>query len=103
MTTAKTKRWMLVDAEAQRLLDDIGVPDLEYYSAAETRAVDAALAAWPLLANVTRALRREPVLTPDEEPLRGAEQALRVVAENIQPSGESEPGDDPTSPRKEAG
>jgi hypothetical protein len=101
MTTAKTKRWMLVDTPAERLLDEIGVPELEYYSAGEARAVEEALTTWPLLATVTRALGQEPA---KDEPTRGAEQPLRVV-ESGKPSRvvEGDKADDATSSRKEAG
>jgi hypothetical protein len=93
MTTAKTKRWVLVDAPVERLLDAIGAPDLHYYRAGEERAVNEALRAWPLLATVARALREDGAR---KEPTKGAEQPLRVVVEN-------ETADDVVASPKEAG
>lgn len=97
MTTAKTKRWVLVDAPVEQLLDEIGVPELQYYSAAEERAVNEALGAWPLLAAVAQALRAE---RAREEPAKNAEQLLRVVVDR---TGESDKPDDPTRSPEEAG
>lgn len=86
MTTAKTKRWQLVDTPVERLLDAVGAPDLEYYSAAKERAVHEALGAWPLLAAVARAVREQRVR---EEPTSGPDQPLRVV---VQASSDEEAG-----------
>jgi hypothetical protein len=47
------------DASAQRLLDAIGASDLDYFSAADERAIAEALQSWPLLAAISRALRLE--------------------------------------------
>jgi hypothetical protein len=77
MTTVKTgRRWVLADAPVERLLDEIGAPDLEYYSAAEDRAVDEALSAWPLLAAIAHALRAE---RPRQEPTKDTDPPLRVI------------------------
>jgi hypothetical protein len=102
MTTEKTKRWVLVDAPVERLLDEIGVPDLEYYSAGAERAVTQALDAWPLLAEVAHALRAE---RKPEIPPNAPEQSLRVVDPDAEPGwpGPSAPPVVAPSGRKEAG
>lgn len=97
MTTARTKRWVLVDAPVERLLDEVGVPELQYYSAAEERAVHEALGTWPLLAAVAQALRTERARS---EPMNDADQLLRVVVDH---TGEDDRPDDPPSPGAEAG
>jgi hypothetical protein len=56
MATDDRGRWSHADGSAQRLLDEIGAADLDYYSAREENAVAAALRAWPLLGAVARAL-----------------------------------------------
>jgi hypothetical protein len=102
MTTAKTKRWVLVDAPVERLLDEIGAPDLDYYSAGDERAVNEALGAWPLLAAVAQTLRAE---RAREQPAKAVEQPLRVVVQDGEPTRacETERTADPTSSPKEAG
>jgi hypothetical protein len=57
MATERPKQPTSPDVSVARLLDDIGAPDFEYYSAGEERVVGEALRAWPLLAAVTRSLR----------------------------------------------
>jgi hypothetical protein len=86
----KAKR-VLADASANRLLDEIGVPDFNYYSAGDERAVSEALTAWPLLASIARALR---------EPESGGEQSLRVIVQSPDPTVVR---DDSAYPHKEAG
>ena len=44
------------DASAQRLLEAVGSSELDYFSAAEERAVAEALQSWPLLAAISRTL-----------------------------------------------
>jgi hypothetical protein len=102
MTTAKTKRWVLVDTPVERLLDEIGVPDLDYYSAGEERALKDALAAWPLLATVAHTLRTE---RPRAEPTKELDQPLRVVVDSTKPTRarDSEETDDAASCHEEAG
>jgi hypothetical protein len=102
MTTAKTKRWMLVDAPAERLLDAIGARELEYYSAADERAFNEALTAWPLLAMVARTLGQD---RTKEEPPKGVEQSLRVVVPTSETTRlvESEQANDGAPSHKEAG
>jgi hypothetical protein len=78
MTTAKTKRWLRVDAPVERLLDEIGAPDLQYYSARDERAVNEALGAWPLLAAVVRASL---VDEAQKELVKEVDQPLRVVGQ----------------------
>jgi hypothetical protein len=96
MTKAKTKRrWVFVDAPVERLLDEIGAPELEYYSVAEERAVNEALDAWPLLAAVARALQADKTR---EEPTMDADQLLRVVVDRTSESGNP---DEPASSHQE--
>jgi hypothetical protein len=76
MATDKSDRWVRADGSAQRLLDEIGAGEIDYYSAKEETAVAAALRRWPLLAVVSRALAG---LRSVPEPPRENDAQLRVV------------------------
>jgi hypothetical protein len=105
MTKDKTRRWALVDVPAQRLLDEIGAPDLEYYSAADERTVDEALRAWPLLAAVARTLQGERAARRTQGPKPPVDPPLRVIvpAADPDPADEIEEVDPSISPAKEPG
>ena len=59
MATIKKTNGVACDASAQRLLDAIGASELDYFSAADERAIVEALQSWPLLAAISRTLRVE--------------------------------------------
>jgi hypothetical protein len=90
------------DASAQRLLDAIGCSELDYFSAADERAVAAALQTWPLLASISRALSveraanesgvRRAAIAPD-----GIDPPLRVVEPAGPASGQGESIEDADS------
>lgn len=87
MAKRSPKQWSKVDVPAERLLERIGASDLDYYSAAEDRAVGEALRAWPLLEAVSRVMRadgalrrRRPSWPKDATPIREADPPIRVVS-----------------------
>ncbi len=100
----KTRRWAVVDEPAKRLLDEIGAPDLEYYSAKEERTVGEALRAWPLLAAVARTLRADKSARRREEPTPPVDSTLRVIqpTADADRDDEIEEADDTTSHQKES-
>lgn len=49
-------RWARQDVSVKRLLEAIAAPELDYYNAADERALVEAVQRWPLLAAVSRAL-----------------------------------------------
>lgn len=59
MSPGQRDQFTRIDHAAQRLLDEIGVSDLEYYSADHERAVGEALQAWSLLAAVSKSLSHD--------------------------------------------
>jgi hypothetical protein len=109
MTKVKGRRWALVDGSAERLLDEIGASELEYYSAGADRAVDEALRAWPLLATVVRALRSANGSGRTREPTSDADPTFRVIvpgvdrADDGEPADDGDPADDPASLGEETG
>jgi hypothetical protein len=95
MATEKTNEAARHDASAKRLLDAIGVAELDYFSAADERAIAEALQSWPLLAAISRTIRvaraaNENATRLAADSSEGADPMLRVVesASATPPKGE---------------
>src|SRR5262245_9255856 len=97
MATRKANRWSRDDVAASRLLDAIGATDLDYYSAADERALTEALQAWPLLASVSRALVIKSAAneTGAARPGDAVDPPLRVIDSATPTPPRGEPVDDP--------
>jgi hypothetical protein len=56
VSSKETESDARVNGSIRRLLEHIDTPSLDYYDGASERSVAAALAAWPLLASISRTL-----------------------------------------------